>query len=277
LTVVWAAALATPSCSLISLDGLTGAAVGPDANDDQTPEAEPEAAPPLPSPYAQLVLSDMPLAYYRLDEASGSTVHDLSGNGNDATYVGGVTPGAPGAVAGDPDTAATFDGSTGYIDAGNIFAFPGNDPFSLEAWVRAASSPNNGGIFSREDNQGGPPSEGYVAFVSNDEGVFGFQRLDGANQTLLSSNSMGSAARYIHIVAVYDGAAMLLYVNGAAETMQTAAFAIAGAMNHFVVGTEAGGAEDFFQGQLDEVAIYGHALTASRVSAHYNKGIGKGG
>jgi hypothetical protein len=272
-SVVALAALATCACSLIPLDGLTDGvvALGPDAGD-----AGQDAPLPPPSLYAQVVLADDPVAYWRLDETSGVTARDFSGHGNDATYIGGVHAGSAGAITGDPDTAASFDGATGYLDAGNNFAFAGAQPFSLEAWVRSTSMQGYGGVFSREDTAGGPPSEGYLAFVSPSDGVYGFQRLDGNSLTSITSMSTASASHYDHVVATYDGNVMTLYVNGVAEATETASFPIAGANHDFVVGAEVGGAEDFFEGELDEVAVYEHVLTANRVSAHYLAGTGQG-
>ncbi len=272
-SVLALAALAACACSLVPLDGLTGGSVAgaPDAGD-----AGQEAALPPPSAYAQVVLADSPVAYWRLDETTGVTARDFSGHGNDATYIGGVHAGSPGAIANDPDTGATFDGATGYLDAGNVFAFAGSEPFSVEAWVRGASMQSYGGVFSREDTAGGPPSEGYLAFVSPGDGVYGFQRLDGNSLTSITSMSNANASHYDHVVATYDGNVMTLYVNGVAQATETASFPIAGATHDFVVGAEVGGAEDFFEGQLDEVAVYEHVLAANRVSAHYVVGTGQG-
>jgi hypothetical protein len=266
--------LATCACSLVSLDGLTGGFIpaGVEAGTDSGVDAP---LPPL-SAYAQVVLADDPIAYWRLDESSGVVARDSSGHGNDATYIGGVQLGTPGAIANDPDTAATFDGATGYLDAGDNFAFPETQAFSVEAWVRSLSMQGYGGIFSREDTSGGPPSEGYLGFVSPGDGVYGFQRLDGNNLTSVNSTLPASASHYDHVVATYDGNVMTLYVNGVAESSQPAAFSIAGATHHFVVAAEVGGAEDFFDGALDDVAVYEHALSANRVTAHYLSGTGQG-
>jgi hypothetical protein len=270
------AVLATCACSLVSLDGLTGGFVPVGTGRDAGSDSGVDSSLPPPSAYAQVVLADDPVAYWRLDESSGATARDFSGHGNDATYIGGVQLGTPGAIANDPDTAATFDGATGYLDAGDNFAFAGTQAFSVEAWVRSLSMQGYGGIFSREDTSGGPPSEGYLGFVSPGDGVYGFQRLDGNNLTSDSSMSLASTTHYDHVVATYDGNVMTLYVNGVAESTQPSAFSIAGATHHFVVGAEVGGAEDFFAGVLDEVAVYEHALSANRVSAHYLVGTGQG-
>jgi hypothetical protein len=98
--------------------------VGSDAGDaatDSTVVVGTDAA----DGYAATVLSDRPIAYYRFDETSGSTAHDASGNGNDATIGTGVTWGAPGAIAGDANTAIhVAEGSAG-VDVGERFDFVG--------------------------------------------------------------------------------------------------------------------------------------------------------
>ena len=61
--------------------------------------------------YASEVLADTPLAYYRLGEASGTTLVDSSGNARDGTYAGSPTLGAASLLVSDPsNTAVSFDG-----------------------------------------------------------------------------------------------------------------------------------------------------------------------
>ena len=65
--------------------------------------------------FENLILALSPLGYWKLGEASGSTVADSSGNGNAGTIHGGVTLAQTGGLTGDASTGALFDGSTGYI------------------------------------------------------------------------------------------------------------------------------------------------------------------
>ena len=89
------------------------------------------------SPYAQAVLDDKPIGYWRLGEATGPTAFDRSPNGLDGTYFGGVSPDQPGAILGDPDTSALFDGTTGYVKVPPDPSFNqiGND-LTIEAWIK---------------------------------------------------------------------------------------------------------------------------------------------
>jgi Concanavalin A-like lectin/glucanases superfamily len=265
-----AAVLAVPGCSLISLDGLTGGVGPPEAGAE---EDGGEGGPPSTG-YPEVVLKDGPVAYWRLDEPAGSSVaYDSTRNGNNAAYVGGVKLGVPGAIAGESDTAAQFDGLTGYVDAHNSFPFAMNAQFSLEAWVMVSSSSAYAGIISKNDELGGPPSEGFLVFVSPDAGDFGFQRLDGDNASTATSTASASTTSFLHVVATFDGLDLVLYVNGEAQGTQTAAFSIAGATADFVVGAEAGGTANYFPGTLDEVAVYDQALSANQIKTHYLAGI----
>ncbi|HTD34059.1 MAG TPA: hypothetical protein VK665_10385, partial [Candidatus Elarobacter sp.] len=53
-----------------------------------TPTPIPSATPTPTNSYDQVVMLSSPYAYYRLDETSGTTAHDSSGNGYDGTYEG---------------------------------------------------------------------------------------------------------------------------------------------------------------------------------------------
>src|SRR2546427_13175021 len=63
------------------------------------------ATPTTPPSYRASVLADHPVAYWRLDEETGTVMVDASGNGNDGAYAGAVTLGQPGALASDGGTA----------------------------------------------------------------------------------------------------------------------------------------------------------------------------
>ncbi|HEY3019333.1 MAG TPA: hypothetical protein VGJ32_04030, partial [Solirubrobacteraceae bacterium] len=87
------------------------------------------------SPYAGAVAASAPSAWWRLGDAPGPLALDAIG-GAAGAWSGAVSAGAPGALAGDGDTASGFAG--GWLDLGSGFAPSGS--FSLEAWVRLTST-----------------------------------------------------------------------------------------------------------------------------------------
>src|SRR3989442_5707000 len=84
------------------------------------------ASPTTPPSYRASVLADHPVAYWRLDEETGTVLVDASGNGNDGTYAGAVTLGQPGALASDSDTAAGVGPAGGAANVPRTASLPGN-------------------------------------------------------------------------------------------------------------------------------------------------------
>jgi hypothetical protein len=90
--------------------------------------------------YPTLVDEKGPLAYWRLGEGTNESVAtDSSGNGRDGVYDACVGRGAPGAIAGDPDTAATFLANNCGVKftPGSSDSYSGD--FTAEAWVKPAA------------------------------------------------------------------------------------------------------------------------------------------
>jgi hypothetical protein len=225
--------------------------------------------------YEEEVLADTPLAYYRLDDTTLPVAKDTSGNGNDGTYVGGVTLGAAGALTGDPDKAISLDGTSGYVDVGDKFGFDGNASFSLEAWILPTVL--NGEYRGVLTNQDGPDSgrDGYLIYVEVGSGV-GLERWANSSSNPLAAPGSIGAGDWSHVVGTYDGSNLRIYVDGALAAGPFASgLSIPTHTCSFVIGAMFCGKVGFFAGGVDEVAVYGHALSAARVLVHYRVGMGE--
>jgi hypothetical protein len=221
--------------------------------------------------YSQVVLSDAPLAYWRVDETSGLVAHDITGNGYDATYVGGSTLGASGALVGDSDTAVTLDGNTGYLDAHDILAFAGNAPFTLEAWAAPEGlTVNYQRLFAREP-PAGQTRDGYLMFVRTgaaDPSTFGFERWsDGGQSTCHSTDPVQSG--WHHFVATFDGTTSSIYVDGVHYSDAPASASLRPMTEVLWVGASNWDPAGYFRGSIDELAVYGAALSPARIAAHF--------
>lgn len=262
----------------------------PESGADATSEAQPDSsaadvvqdvtAPDVTESgtvaYFTEVAMDSPQAYWRLDDPAGSTTaKDVTGNGHDGTYMGGVTLGAAGAIANDADPAASFDGATGWIDVKNAFTFAGKVPFSLEAWVKPSTLDSNYHSWMSKNDSSGPPSEGYLAFL-DPTGPFSFQRVDSGTKITAQGGTNAAAGTWAHVVVVYDPTAgTIVYVNGQAGAAQAMDVSLAGATTDFTIGAQNAGTTAWWLGAIDEVAVYDYALSAARILAHYNVGIGQ--
>jgi hypothetical protein len=221
--------------------------------------------------YAQVVLSDAPLAYWRVDETSGVVAHDATGNGHDASYVGGVTLGASGALVGDSDTSVTLDGATGHLDASDILPFTGNAPFTLEAWAAPqALTVNYQRLFARESSAS-TTRDGYLMFVRTgaaDPSTFGFERWsDGGQSTCHSTAAV--LPGWHHFVATFDGATSRTYLDGILSAQVAASAPLLPATEVLWIGASNWDPAAYLQGSVDELAVYGFALSQARITAHF--------
>jgi hypothetical protein len=224
--------------------------------------------------YSATVRADNPLAYYRLEETSGGTAADSSASGlYPATYnINGAYPelGQPGI---DINSISLQAATPTSVTAGYYPEFNPQGPFSFEVWVRPTSAPTGCdyrcpiGNFGGWGSGGGNGSGWYVYQTPNPGSGFAFI----IPQTGVWITSGYSLYTWYHMVGTYDGTTASFYINGTLLATQAASGYLANPGFALGIGQRADG-YGFFDGNLDEVAIYTHALTLAQVQAHYQVG-----
>lgn len=207
--------------------------------------------------YPAAVRATSPRFYYRLDEPSGTSIADSSGNGRTGTLTGGATYSQTSCLTNDPDPSMT-------IAVGNYIAVPEtagdrSSSFTIEWW---------------ETLGGGGQREIFwypgrlILVVSGGQGDLLYY--PGGVLTRIDNTDAGFAggpsATY-HVVT-YDGTTVTWYKNGTAYRTASTSVTLptpTGADIH--VGPTTGNAEIT---RFDEFAYYDHALTAAQVTAHWN-------
>lgn len=268
--------------ALRTVTGITAAADTWMLADEITASALTSPAPPrdLISPalpdYNAIVLSDAPLAYWKLNETTGTTAADSSGNALSGTYAGSYTlasappSNAPGAVL--------LDGIIGYVNCGTPAALNITAAWTLEAWIYLTAKPNGAGIICEAY-----PGSGNVLYAlafSNATGV-------GAS-TLMCGFYTGTAWRAIvgpspsinawhHVAATWDGTTLRLYLDGTQVASGTPAATPVAGNNGIYLGRRWDTySSPYFPGRLAAAAIYGTALSAARIATHYSAGVSAG-
>jgi hypothetical protein len=235
----------------------------------------------VPSVYSDTILADGPLGYWRLGESDPSQpAMDSSGNGYNGTYFGGVTPGAPGALANDGDTAAAFDGATGFVDVPSTSGGPFNlhNTFTLEAWVI-----NAGQAGGPSDQAGRILSNGGFAWgilngvVDTRDGVrfttFGHQDYD-SNQTIVPEDG---SWHYLAVTLDATNTATF-YLDGVqTDSLPGPAPANNSGSDLFIGKNPFANAPEYFNGSIDEPTVYAYVLSPAQIANHYNVGIDQGG
>lgn len=214
--------------------------------------------------YKSAVLADAPTAYWRLDEPSGTTAADSSGNAHTGTITGTVTLAQGGALQSDTNQAMVFDGTTGFISA-TAFNWP--TTLTLEAWIRTRTT----ALVPILSNRlvGGAGS--YLAVTA--AGKLQYLNSSGSPTTTVGTTAIADGVPH-HVAVTVAGNAVVLYVDGTQDVAATqtgnAAFNQA-----LFLGKDLVSPATFFPDLLDDVAIYSTTLSAARILAHYNAALAK--
>ena len=207
---------------------------------------------------------------WRFDESAGQALLDSAGTSNGVLgTTSAVEASDPTRVTGHSAGALQFNGSN------QLATFPSGTPqlaFTYVAWIYPTGwGPSGyGRIFSKESSTG---FDNFYLCVGGSTATLQATFGTGTAQEIGASNAIALNAWQQIAVSYDDGGDRILhlYVNGkeiayAAESAQTTA--VSAVSNPFLVGNRP--AQDRgFQGMIDDVQVYGGALSASAIAALY--------
>lgn len=206
------------------------------------------------SAYSDKVIADGAVAYWRLNELSGTTAASLVGS-FPGTISGGVTLNQPGALA-DGDLAMAFNGSDGKARvAAPTYAVP--NTFTVEVWFKTTSNAQMGCWSNREGN----PAGLYFGLGSGKA----FTYHTSATPPQINGTRVVNNGSWHHYVLAHDGATARIYLDGVLDT--SAAQTHPGGTGIISIGCDQPNSA-FWNGSLDEVAVYPTALTAQQIADH---------
>ena len=219
------------------------------------------------SVYSQAVLADNPLIYWKLDEPSGTTAADTSGNGNSGTYYPGsssITYGQPSLTTGS-GTSTIFPGVGGATLYSNR-SFTNPENFSLEIWFKTTSQ-SPGKLIGFGDQQTGSSAYNDRDIIMNGSGTI-YNR----DFTTASSYNDGKIHHLVEVSSSTTGTS--LYIDNILIGTDLAQNGWGNYSGFWRVGGDqyASGNLWYFSGSIDEVAIYPLPLSAARIQAHYLAG-----
>jgi signal peptidase I len=226
-------------------------------------------------PYRTAVLADTPYFFWRLAETTGTAIDDAGSGNRDGTLLAQTyTQGQTGALVSETrDKSLAL--SVGVINGNTSAAGPGT--FSVEAWFKSTSS-TGGPILGFGNGTGQNPSttvDRLLYLGPNGRVMFGV----GATKTTITSTSAVNNGSWHHVVGTYTSGTngMKLYVDGALQNSNTATpvtlTGIWRAGAEQLTGWTNNPTDSYFEGGLDELAVYTSSLSAARVLAHYTAGI----
>jgi hypothetical protein len=211
--------------------------------------------------------------YWRLGETSGPAFLDSVGTGN-ATALGGPTFGVAGAVAADPNPAARFDGVD---DAARApVDLSGLSTITVEFWLYIDAYTNDDALTLEQTDNFNQNKGGFIvdpnAPQSGGKFGIGIGNPDTRNNAFFERPSTGQWHHYAIVLDSSAAAAQQItpYVDGKATAYtKTAEGTGSGAFANSTLNFMSRAAQQLYaRGALDEVAIYGRALTAAEIAEH---------
>lgn len=233
--------------------------------------------------YPDTVLADGPVAYYRLEDSSGaSTVIDSSASGaftadiafdDYATWPKLEQPGVgSNSVSFHPYTDEFGFPQKSYISVPYTADLNQPGPFTAEAWVRPTSVAKGDNWRSPVGNFGGwGDASGWFFYQSPAEPTSTWIWVQKGGGIWVGGVPIRKN-QWDHLVASSDGTTVTFYVNGVNSGSANAATAVPNSGTAFCIGQRADN-YGYFDGNVDEVAIYTHALSEAQIQLHYQVGL----
>ncbi len=223
--------------------------------------------------YMTDIINSNPVGYWRLDDASGSATaaNKISGgiagtyhnfNASDYGQSGALT------ASGDNDPAVGFHGGN-YISLNESVFSSSPNAFTVELWFNTASL-DRSDILNYKNNSG-----------TFDVGVFiegGKLNLYSNGTNLHTAADSLAAGSWYHMALTRDSSgSATIYLNGNSVISGVSGFESFGSAGHdFWIGSNHDASDNpsaMYNGKIDELAIYGSAMSQPTALAHYNAGI----
>lgn len=203
------------------------------------------------------------LAYWAMDEGSGSTVSDVSGNGHDGDLAGSSW------VSGKQGSAVEFDAGSDAVSLPASAFESITDQVSIAMWVYGdTTQPRADSIFYAKDTSGNrvlnvhlPWNNNYVYWDAGDD--TGFDRI---NKVATSDQFMGQWNYWVFTKDASAGT-MAIYLNGVLwHTGSNKSRSMDGVVEGYISGN---GGSNRYDGIVDEVKLYNLALSDTEVADLY--------
>lgn len=235
--------------------------------------------------WLQAVDADSPISHLRLDETSGTTAGDRTGNSNTGTYNGSPTLDVAGVIY-DGNAAVSLDGTDDYIAWNTVVGdLEALTEFTFEGWFNLDDYTVSGAGFGRAllacNTTGG--GNRWVIRVNetvngtDEEGFIHFHDVASGSGFGVDGGSLLASGTWNHFALTYKDGLATLYVNGVAVGGYYHASNLDIASTDTIsIGQEfdAGATSDHFKGDVDDFVCYNTALSAGRIRVHFQAGLG---
>jgi hypothetical protein len=216
------------------------------------------------------------VGHWQLNEASGNSAADSSGNANH-----GMLSNGPAWTTGQLGNGLSFDGLDDVVNCGSGASLDNLPSISVSAWINPASMGEGG--FGRIASKAVDPtfnSGWHFMKAGTDQLTFSARHATTNVQRRTNPNSIATGA-WQHVAVTWDGSTtatnVRIYVNGVEVsgydvTTNGSGSRADDADSNLYLGNNSGGARTF-HGVLDDVRVYNGVLGASEIADLYVAGV----
>lgn len=226
---------------------------------------------------ASMPVTSKLVAYWPFNESEGALeVRDLAGNHTGIAE--NVTWGAEGPPVVHAGTGAYFDGATSRIRIDHASGL--NSPsYTMALWVKMQTAPPAGGyrsvVTNRDDaNSIGGGNNGSILYANGTTWQYWTGDSVGGWNSVATAFAVGT---WQHLAVVYDDQAKTkrLYLNGSQAGITALAYSPNGPQKEALwIGSGSDtGSTFYWQGNIDEVALFREALTTQEIQTVMNEGV----
>jgi lysophospholipase L1-like esterase len=219
------------------------------------------------------------IAYWKLDEGQGNSYDDFI-DAHEGSCIGQCPDAASGQVGG----AQAFNGTDTGINVAphTSFDWTAQDSFTIEYWMKKSSSCTGNEVAVGRDAAGSENKVHWWTGCWGDDGAASFVLIakngDGSNSSnFLHGTTPLNDEAWHHVAVVRDGSSgkNLLYVDGFLEDSRAVAYRAGfdSPTADLNIGWLRLNSGYRFEGILDEIAVYGRALSASEIQEHFAVGL----
>lgn len=217
-----------------------------------------------------------PVGYWKLDENTGASAYDSSGNANTGT----ITAGTGSYTTGKFGSAYSFDSANTIINAGSGTTLDNlpSSGLSINAWIYPKGQGENSAGVILAKNVGATPSAGWLLQIAGTNALT--FTVDGSTDLIKTTdNNVLSTNAWNHVMVTWDGvittaSSVLIYINGVEATYATTtngASRVDDASSTLYIGNDSTQSRTF-DGYIDDVKLYNYARTSSQIVEDMNAG-----
>lgn len=204
-------------------------------------------------------LSDGLIAYYSADETSGTNIQDNVTMTRNMTNYQGTMTGGDGILGNGLD----LDGTTEIAFINDTTTF--TTDMSMQFWIYKLDT-SGGTLISKKGGSN------VLQFESYEDRMYTTLYTSTGTKVCQTEKVFYPKSTWMHFVYTFDGSNIKIYKDGALNTTCAATGTINEDATAFRIGRATAGA--YWEGGLDEIAIWNETLDAGQISSLYNSGSG---